>query len=121
MMNLGLDIDGTIDENPEFFRLLSESWPGGSVYIITHRVSDTKARRQLADWGIRFDEVHLSKSSEDKARLIKELGISVMIDDSDEVIAALPENVTVLKMRHADNFDFLDGRWYYQSSTGKQI
>ncbi len=33
---LRLDRDGTIDEAPEFFRLLAGMWPG-PVYVITYR------------------------------------------------------------------------------------
>ena len=32
--SIALDLDGTIDEAPEFFRVLSECWPG-KVYVIT--------------------------------------------------------------------------------------
>jgi uncharacterized HAD superfamily protein len=120
-MNLGIDIDGTIDECPEFFRHLSHCWTAGQVYIVTHRLTDTRAKQQLSDWGIRFDAIHLAASSEDKARVVKELDISLMFDDSDDVISALPPSVKVLKMRHADNFDHADGRWLYGLHTGKLV
>src|SRR4051812_46263292 len=39
---LGIDLDGTIDQDPGFFSRLSEFWPG-PVYIVTYRHDREKA------------------------------------------------------------------------------
>lgn len=119
-MKIGLDIDGTIDENIEFFRLLTNAWPG-EVHVLTHRLSADGAEDQLRRWGIRYTSLSLVPSAEAKFERMIEIGISVMFDDSDEVIQTTPSSITILKPRHADNFDFADGRWLYQSHTGKDI
>ena len=68
--------------------------------------------------GVHFNDLHLASSHQDKGRLIKELGIDVFIDDSDDAIIAIPKTVFVLKVRHADNFDFDTSRWIYQDHSG---
>ena len=44
---IGLDLDGTIDENVWFFSFLTNKWPG-DVYIITYRDDRAKAWRTWA-------------------------------------------------------------------------
>lgn len=118
-MILGLDLDGTIDENPAFFQVLSRSWPG-PVHIVTFRLDKNHAIEYATSLGVRFDDLHLASGHEDKGRIIAELGIEVFIDDSDDAIIGIPETVFVLKVRHADNFDFGTCRWNYQEHTGQK-
>ena len=51
---LGIDLDGTIDEAPGFFRLLSQLWPG-KVYVITYRSDREQAREDVEQYRIRYD------------------------------------------------------------------
>jgi len=73
---IGIDLDGCIDEAPEFFRLLSKVWPG-EVYVITYRSDQAKAEQDVAQYGIQCDEVILVSSFAEKAKVIAEKGISV--------------------------------------------
>ena len=100
-MNIGLDIDGTISESPQFFALLSAvlKAAGHKVHIITYRdpspqsVEETK--RELADWKIAYDELHLPNNDpsigmgEWKRDVAEQLDLDIMIDDSLEVLAAM--------------------------------
>jgi hypothetical protein len=43
VLTLGLDLDGLIDENANFFGVLSNVWPG-DVYVITYRDDRDKAQ-----------------------------------------------------------------------------
>jgi hypothetical protein len=117
---IALDLDGTIDEAPEFFRLLSESWPG-KVYVITYRSDQAKAERDVANFGIRCDEVILVSRFEEKADVVAERGISVYFDDQDEMLMHIPEGVTVLKIRNGGNYDFEARKWLYSDVTGRMI
>lgn len=117
---IALDLDGTIDEAPEFFRLLSESWPG-KVYVITYRSDQAKAERDVAKFGIRCDEVILVSRFDEKADVIAERGISVYFDDQDEMLMHIPKGVTVLKIRNGGNFDFESRKWLFSDVTGRVI
>ena len=119
-MILGLDLDGTIDEAPEFFRTLSQVWPG-EVLIVTHRTHAETARRDADRHGIRYHDLLIVESAGAKARVAAERNIDVFVDDADEVITAMPATVTVLKIRHEYNFDFSDGRWWYHLWAGKLL
>lgn len=115
---LGLDLDGTIDENPLFFGILSRMWPG-KVYVITYRSDLQKAEQDLDNFGIRYDRVILAASYAAKAEVIKELDVNVYFDDMDEVITHIPESVTVVKVRNGGNFE--GGKWLYSKKTGKEL
>ena len=73
---IGIDLDGCIDEAPEFFRLLSKVWPG-EVYVITYRSDQAKADQDVARFGIKCDEVVLVSRFDGKAEVIAENEISV--------------------------------------------
>jgi hypothetical protein len=117
---LGLDLDGTIDESPEFFRTLTACWPG-KVYVITYRSDRAPAKEDVEKHGIRYDELILVGAFAEKAVRIKELGIAVYVDDQDEMLLDIPETVTVLKIRNAGNFDFDEKQWLYSRRTGRQL
>lgn len=117
---LGLDLDGTIDEAPEFFRTLAQVWPG-EVFVITYRSDRAKAEADVAKFGIRCDEVILVSSFQEKAKVIAEKGISVYFDDQDEILLHIPENVTVLKIRNGGNYSYDLGKWLYSGETGRMI
>lgn len=115
---LGLDLDGTITDAPEFFSMLAKTWDG-PVYIITYRNHQEKAEEDAAKLGVKASVV-LVNSFEEKAVKIKELNIKVFFDDMDEVITHIPEDVMVFKVRNGGNFDFSDGKWLYDKKTGKE-
>ncbi len=117
---IGIDLDGCIDEAPEWFRVLSRIWPG-RVYVITFRSDAEKARRDVERFGVHCDEVILVSRFDAKAEVIVEKGISVYFDDQDEMLLHIPENVTVLKIRNGGNYDFEDRKWLFSETTGRTI
>lgn len=118
--SIGIDFDGTIDEAPVFFNILSNLWPG-KVYIITYRDDLPGIKRDLAAFGIKYTDIVTVNSFPQKAQEIDRLGISVFFDDMDEVLKHVKSNVTVLKIRNEGNFDYDDKRWVYSEDTGRQI
>ncbi|MFG0333649.1 MAG: hypothetical protein ACF8TS_09835 [Maioricimonas sp. JB049] len=117
---IGIDLDGCIDEAPEWFRTLSFVWPG-NVYVITYRRDAEKARRDVASFGIRCDEVILVDRFDAKATVIAERNIAVYFDDQDEMLLHVPEGVTVLKIRNGGNYDFEERKWLFSDQTGRQV
>ena len=117
---LGLDLDGTIDEAADFFQVLSHNWPG-KVYIITYRDDAEKATRDVERFGVRYDEIILVSSFEQKAVEIERLGIAVYFDDQDEMLQHVAEGVTVFKIRNGGNFDFEASKWLFSDRTGKLL
>lgn len=114
-MNVGLDIDGTITDHPEFFALLAAALraAGHRVLIFTFRDPEREAhaRAQLAGWGVAFDELVFAPSLESKGDLCRRHDVAVFIDDQDECLADVPESTMVLKVRNGGNFDFGSKRW----------
>jgi hypothetical protein len=115
---LGIDLDGTIDEAPAFFRVLTKTWPG-RVVIITARNDEPKAIHDANSFGVRFDMLRMVRRLEDKAAAIRELGVDVYIDDQDECLMDIPPEVTVFKIRNDGNFE--GSKWLYSSRTGRNI
>jgi len=100
-MIIGLDLDDTITELPEFFGIVVGALldSGHEVHVITFREPGTEegVRAELAELGIRYTDVHLPtgrcKAPEWKAGVAKELELDLMIDDSPEVLSEMPESV----------------------------
>lgn len=115
---LGLDIDGTIDENPRFFSLLSKTWPG-AVIVITFRADKDKVEDDLLQYAINYDLLILVDKIDGKADAIKRAGVDVYIDDQDECLLNIPDSVTVMKIRNGGNFN--NSKWLYSKDTGTQI
>ena len=118
--SIGIDLDGTIDEAPEFFRLLTNLWPG-RIYVITCRDDYARAVADVQRHGIKYDQVVLVDSFRGKAARIAELGISVYFDDMDEMLMHIPEGVAVMKIRNGGNFDYTLGKWLYSKKTGREL
>ena len=118
--SIGIDFDGTIDESPVFFSLLSNLWPG-HVYIITYRNDLLGIANDLAKYNIKYTDIITVNSFPQKAQEIDRLGISVFFDDMDEVLKHVKSNVTVLKIRNEGNFDYDEKRWVYSEDTGRMI
>lgn len=114
---LGVDLDGTITDSPEFFKTMMGTWPG-RVIVVTYREHLRGAIDDLADFD--YDEVVLAPSM-DKSSIIIEKGIDVFIDDQDEMIYNIPEHVTVMKIRNGGNFDYDEKKWLYSEETGRMI
>jgi len=114
-MRIGLDLDGLLDERPDFFAFLTATLrqAGHFVAILTYRdpASRLKTEGQLAGWGIAYDELHFARSLADKGRLCRELAIDVYFDDQDECLQDVGEATTVFKIRNGGNFDFASRRW----------
>jgi hypothetical protein len=112
--HLGLDIDGTIDENPQFFRLLTRIWPG-KITIITLRGDNPRTREYLDSLGIIYDQLFSVKRLGDKAQIIINQDINIYIDAQDECLNNIPQNVTVLKIKNDGNM--VDGKWLCSRDT----
>ncbi len=103
-MKIGLDLDETITEFPAFFALLAGALidAGHQVHVITYRSPEPDGdnpatREELDGLGIRYTELHLPDGISDapqwKARVASAVGLDLMIDDSPEVLAAMPAGV----------------------------
>jgi hypothetical protein len=114
-MRIGLDVDGLLDERPDFFAVLSAALRAGGhfVAILTYRdpLKREHTAAQLARWGIAYDELHFARSLADKGRLCRELALDVYFDDQDECVVGVDEKTTVFKIRNGGNFDFASGKW----------
>jgi len=116
--SLGVDLDGCIDEAPIFFSILTNRWPG-KVYIITYRDDKHKAEQVLKSYNIRYDEVVLVNTFDQKAEVISEKGILVYFDDQPEMLKNIPPTVGVMLMRNEGNYDYENKKWTFSKDTGR--
>ncbi|MHC4617790.1 MAG: hypothetical protein ACYTEQ_08550 [Planctomycetota bacterium] len=104
---IGVDLDGTISEYPQFFKLFTKAMAhaGCKIYVITDRPpgTETHIRQELQNYGITYDAI---KITSDKAGFIEDEGITVLFDDMDRYFRHLPERVAVFKIRQKYNFNF---------------
>jgi hypothetical protein len=111
-MKIAVDLDGTISECPEFFKVFTRamSRAGCRIYVVTDRPPESEdiIAEQLGGYGIKYDEI---KITGEKGRYISEEGITVLFDDVDQYFVDLPEEVAVFKIRQKYNFDFVERRW----------
>ncbi|TWU37497.1 hypothetical protein Q31b_42850 [Novipirellula aureliae] len=119
-MTLGLDLDGCITEAPEFFSTWTHSWPG-RVIVITYRRGRQKAIDDLAERNIRYDEVVLVDRFDGKAEVIKDMGVSLYVDDQPEMLKHIPAGVSIMLFRNEGNYDFADRKWMLSQETGKLV
>ena len=123
-MRIGIDLDNCITANStsvEFFRTLTKALiSDNDISIITNRDPHTmeETEEELSVLGIRFNKIVLTG---DKAGYIREKGIQVYVDDTDENLLNLPENVLVFKIREPGNFDFPEKKWIGSKKTTKMI
>jgi len=124
-MRIGLDIDGLLDERPDFFSFLAHAFraAGHFVAVLTYRDPDSLPRteKQLSAWGIEYDELHFARSLADKGRLCRELTIDVYFDDQDECLVGVDEKTTVFKIRNGGNFDFGGDKWISTSKLTRLL
>lgn len=107
-MTFAFDIDGTITRAPDVFAAMAAALrqAGHGVVIVTFREDREGALRDLASWGVAFDTLIISDSREMmalgaerwKGVVCRRLGAAVLIDDDEDVIAALPEEVVGLRV-----------------------
>lgn len=116
---LGIDLDGCCDES-NFFNILSHCWPG-DVVVVTFRSDRDKAVADLKRHGIRYTDLVLVDSFDQKAKVITERGISFFIDDQPEMLKNIPASVGVMLFRNGGNFDYDDRKWMMSEKTGKFI
>ncbi len=101
-MNVGIDFDYTITDNPGFFRELSEVLMRASngVYVVSsYSKADepmaeeifTEKTRMLKEWGIPFKELYLAPEpiADNKAAYCNDHSIGLMIDDTIENLKAI--------------------------------
>lgn len=93
-INLGMDLDGLLDEATNFFFILARIWPG-KVFVISYRDGYAKAEADLKKLGIQYDELILVSSFDAKAEVIAEKNIGVYFDDQPEMLKNIPEGVHV--------------------------
>jgi len=121
-MKIGIDLDNTITEFPDFFRVFCRAMrnTGCEVTVITNREPGTESEvaHELKSHGIEYDRINIT---DNKPKYIMEQGITVFIDDTDEYMIDLPESVFCLKPREPGNFDFEEKKWIYGQATGYQI
>lgn len=113
-MIIALDIDGTIEEQPVFFCLLTHAFSaaGHEIVVLSGRAPKSGSTEQaLEGYKIKYDRVVYASSMEQKANLCKEMGVDILFDDEDEIITAVDEKTTVYKVRNDANFDFSDRKW----------
>ena len=118
--SLGIDLDGCVDEAPIFFQILTNRWPG-KVFVITFRDDHEKAARFLADYRIRWDEIILVHSFNEKAKVIAEKGILVYFDDQPEMLKDIQSTVSVMLVRNGGNYDFESKKWLFSKHTGRLV
>ena len=111
-IKIAVDLDGTISEYPEFFKLFTKamSQAGCEIYVITDKLpgSEPLVAEQLQGYGITYDVIKITSQ---KSRYILKEGITVMFDDIDRYFLDLPPEVAVFKIRQKYNFDFAEKRW----------
>lgn len=118
--NLGLDLDGLLDEAHTFFTLLASIWPG-NVVVISYRNDYAKAEADLERLGIKYDELVLVDSFDAKADVIAEKNVGVYFDDQPEMLKNVPEGVHVFLYRNGGNYDFDDRLWLFSGRTARLI
>jgi len=117
---LGIDLDGTITDAPEFFSAWTHSWPG-RVVIITYRNDREKTIADLEQLETRYDDLVLVDRMDGKAAVIAEYGVTMYVDDQPEMLKNVPAGVHVMLFRNEGNFDFGDQRWMLSQQTGKLV
>ena len=119
-INLGLDLDGLLDEANDFFRILARIWPG-EVVVISYRSDYAKAEADLQQLGIEYDDLVLVDSFDAKAEVIVRKQVGVYFDDQPEMLKNVPHDVHVFLYRNGGNFDFDDRLWLFSERTARLV
>ena len=124
MMKIAIDLDNTLNASKtsiEFFSILTHLLIAEHrIYIITDR--ELNSEQEIADeldyLGIEYSEIVITDK---KAEYVREHGITVFFENSDEYFLELGEEVTIFKIREDGNFDFLEKKWIGNKKTTKML
>lgn len=119
-LNLGLDLDGLLDEANDFFIVLAELWPA-EVVVISYRNDYSKAQADLHRLGIKYDHLVLVDSFDAKADVIHERNVGVYFDDQPEMLKQVADGVHVFLYRNGGNFDFDQRLWLFSDQTARLL
>jgi hypothetical protein len=97
-MNIGIDLDGTITENPAFFSLITMALVAQNheVHIVTYRdlADEVATIQELAALNIQYTRLHLPPANAAiaawKLKIATEVKLDMMIDDMPEVLESMP-------------------------------
>ena len=121
-MKVAVDLDATITAYPLFFKVFTSAMmkSGCQVHIVTDRPPGTEdnVKELLAEYGIKYHKIMITRN---KGQYIREQGIEVLFDDTDEYFVDLPEEIAVFKVRQHYNFDFHENKWLFSDRTGKKV
>jgi hypothetical protein len=123
-MKIAIDLDNTITANSnsvEFFSIMTHLLIAcHKIYIITNRDTDSEQEiaEELDSLEVEYSEIIVTA---DKAKFIKENGIQIFFEDTDEYFLELGPEVTVFKIREAGNFSFSEKKWIGGKTTTKMI
>lgn len=120
VLSIGLDLDGTIDQAPQFFSHLSKCWQG-DVHIITYRTDREGVTKDLEKFNIRATHIHLVDSFEAKAEIARNFKILMMFDDMPEVLKYFDKDQNVCLIRNEGNYDHDSRLWQLSRKTGELI
>ena len=126
MIRIAFDLDGTINsskESTEFFSVLSRLLIAEHrIYIITDREpnSEQEIAEELDYLGIEYNQIIITHK---KAKYIREHGITIFFENSDEYFLELGQETVVFKIREEGNFDFgeKEKKWIGSKKTTKMI
>lgn len=112
-MIIGVDLDDTITELPEFFAFVSAALvrSGHQVHVITYREVGTEDEvlAQLKELGMHYTHLHLPHAPcsppQWKAEVAAKVGLDLMIEDSPEVLSQMPSSVKRLWLCDAELFN----------------
>ncbi len=123
-MKIAIDLDNTVtaDVNSiKFFRIMSHLLIGEhEIYIITNREPGTEKQiaEELHEHGIEYRQIVITA---EKSKFIKENGITIYFEDTDEYFLEIGKEVLVFKIRETGNFDFSAKKWVGSLKTTKII
>lgn len=115
-MNIGIDLDYTISEMPEFFSILTVALrkTDHKVYIVSFRDKAIleSSIEEVRGYGISFDGIYHPEDSETltqfKTRMAGELNLDVFIDDMPEAFVEMPPNVKRLWLCDPEIYNMRD-------------
>lgn len=123
-MKIAIDLDNTITasrQSIEFFSILTHLlYPEHDIYVISNREpnSEQDIANELGVLGIECSYIVITA---EKTKYIREQGIEILFEDTDEYFLELGPEVTVFKIREDGNFDFLAKKWIGSNKTTKFI
>jgi len=116
-LKIGIDIDGTITEHPEFFVALSKAlYPKHDIHILTGRDEADRdyTVAELEIWGIHYHHLHIVNAEwPEKGRICTEESLDVLFDDMDEFIHHIPKSTLVFKVRNGGNYCWERLKWLF--------